>query len=134
MQLRQFHAYSESERRAWFTCLESSNGNKTLCLGLARPLGPSEAELIAVLFLLVMSGTLAIAFFYRAAMHQAWISLLRGEVRSPTPVLRLSHRSRADGGESDVEIATRTSSARFRQSSPSDTGSLTKSQAIPSAM
>ncbi|KAL4889789.1 beta-lactamase/transpeptidase-like protein [Aspergillus ambiguus] len=96
MQLRKFPDYPESDRHAWFNCLESSKGNRLSCLPLARPLGPTEPELIAVLFLLIMSGTLAIAFFFRVSMYRAWVSLFKGETRAPTPDHRLNYGFRPD--------------------------------------
>lgn len=54
MKLHQFQDYAESDRRAWFKCLASTKGNRDSCLPLAEPLGPTEPELIAVLFLLVV--------------------------------------------------------------------------------
>lgn len=81
-----------------------------------------------------MSGTVAVAVFYRVSMYHAWVGLLRGVVRSTTPVLRMSSQSSPEGGESDVEIATRASSAGLSQVPPSDAGSLAKSQTVPSSM
>ncbi|KAF9894051.1 hypothetical protein FE257_009024 [Aspergillus nanangensis] len=123
MQLRQFHQYPEADRVAWFQCLESSNGNKAKCLSLALPLGPTEPQLIAVLVLLVLSGTLAIAFFYRASMLRAWICLVKGQ---PYPVNRMSFsqsqsRSRS-GRRGDVSDFTH-SSGQFSQF---DSYSMTK--------
>lgn len=55
MRLRQFDKYPESDRRVWFECLQSSNGDKTPCLSHATSLGPNEPELWAVLYMLIVS-------------------------------------------------------------------------------
>lgn len=55
MRLRQFDNYPQSDRRAWFRCLQSSNGDKAKCLPLAISLGPTEPELLAVLYMLIVS-------------------------------------------------------------------------------
>lgn len=57
MQLRPFHDYPESDRKAWFQCLQSSKGDRMPCLSLTTSLGPSEPALIVVLSLLVVSNS-----------------------------------------------------------------------------
>lgn len=55
MQLREFHEYPADARRLWFECLASSHGDKMQCLPRAASLGPSEPQLWAVLFMLIVS-------------------------------------------------------------------------------
>lgn len=108
MRMRRFHDYPRDARRKWFKCLASAEGDKMTCLHLAAELGPTEPELWAVLFMLIvsnlssrqagtcsfqpvlttgavlcfqLSGLLGVLILVRPAMLRAWAHLLTGKKR-----------------------------------------------------
>ena len=123
MKLRQFHDYPAEARHSWFECLASSDGNKAPCLPLTESFGPSEAELLAVTFMLIVSfvfklvckptdtcvkpsGLLAVVILFRSSMIRAWIQLLKGKKRSNSPsICQTSDQTRSGTDNNDVEIA-----------------------------
>ncbi|KAJ5618923.1 hypothetical protein N7510_002907 [Penicillium lagena] len=131
MQLRQFHDYPLPDRLAWFECLASSKGDKYSCLPLAIPLGPIEPELWAVVFMLVLSGLLAVAIFFRSSMIRAWMNLLKGEKRPITPVHRLSELTDPPRPESEQDEENAAPSGRITYEDLYDSNSLMKSQTVP---
>ncbi|OQE26743.1 hypothetical protein PENSTE_c005G07109 [Penicillium steckii] len=134
MQLRPFHDYPKSNRMAWFQCLKKSNGDRIPCLSLATSLGPNEPVLIAVLSLLMLSGTLAMAFFFRRSMCTAWKNLITGRPVPVAPSNRSSYQSRSPSDNHGIELGGQSPATEFSQFTffPSnDADSITKGQTVP---
>jgi hypothetical protein len=100
MRMRRFHQYPREARRKWFKCLASAEGDKMTCLHLAAELGPSEPDLWATLYMLIVSslpgrhvskranhrcfqlaGLLGVIILFHPGMLRAWADLLTGKKR-----------------------------------------------------
>ncbi|KAJ5739636.1 hypothetical protein N7533_012420 [Penicillium manginii] len=61
----------------WLTCLMETGGNKNKCIHYASSLGPNEATLLAVVYLLSLVGFWNFILFARPSMFSGWLDLCR---------------------------------------------------------
>lgn len=79
MRMRHLDEYPRGARRKWFECLARTNGDKEKCLPLASDLGPTEPELLAILYMLILSGLLGVVILFQPSMLRAWVDLFTGK-------------------------------------------------------
>ncbi|KAL2867128.1 protein gprM [Aspergillus lucknowensis] len=61
----------------WLLCLGLYPGDRTKCFDYAKDVGPSEATLLALLFLLTLVGFWNFLLFARPSMFVGWLDLFR---------------------------------------------------------
>ncbi|KAJ5974094.1 hypothetical protein N7481_011304 [Penicillium waksmanii] len=61
----------------WLMCLMETGGNKNKCINYASSLGPNEATLLAVVYLLSLVGFWNFILYVRPTMFSGWLDLCR---------------------------------------------------------
>lgn len=82
----------------WVGCLVRARGDRNKCLKEAAALGPDEASVLTVLYMLSLSGLWTVLFLGRFSMILGWIDLIKRKI-SPTREF-VSADARAQGTSS----------------------------------
>ncbi|KAJ5577716.1 uncharacterized protein N7459_006680 [Penicillium hispanicum] len=116
----------------WLMCLVSTKGDKNSCKTYASALGPNEATLLAVIYLLSLVGIWNFSLFARPSMFVGWLDLYRRTVARPSEYVSADARGRYADSKGFEMLSTSAKTPDIDMCSPSPAYTAGRSMASPS--
>ena len=118
----------------WLMCL-AETGDKNLCREYAAAIGPNEATLLAVVFLLSLVGFWNFILFARPSMFAGWLDLFHRKVTRRNEFVSVDANTRfADNkGFEMLTTSVKSPDTFMRSPSPSRIGKPDRNASIPSS-